>query len=182
MKKMLIVAMVVGMLLIGAASAVTVVIPGIAKANADAYAKGHAVVDLNPWTDATAISQFTDAKGNTYAFVSAKLDPVSWSLSDGQAVSQMTGTLTETNVNGPKQTIGVTLDQAVSKAMAFNYAEGSLKAEGATCTENIAKTSVSDDKISSLSIADSASEGFALGFVGTPNAQSPALPAVPLIP
>jgi len=182
MKKMILVAMLVGMLLIGAASA-SWARPSFGKAiaNADAYAKGKATIDLDPWTDAKITTIWSDAGANTWTFANAKLDPVSESVSNGWAVSQMAGKLTENKCWGPEQTVKVDLLQASSTATAFNYAEGSKIAEGNTFTANIATTSMSDDKISSLSIADSSSSGFAMGVPGTPITNPQPLPALPTL-
>lgn len=182
MKKMLLVAMLVGMLLIGAASAFMQPSLGTAKANADAYTKAKATIDLDPWTNAEIKTIWTNAGANTWTFANAKLDPVSESVSNGWAVSTIAGKLTENNWCGPKQTIVVDMLQAASTATAFNYAEGSKIADGSTFTANIATTSMSDDKISSLSIADSSSSGFAMGIPGTPITAPLALPALPTLP
>lgn len=186
MKKMLLVAMLVGMLLIGAASASwSWHKPPVGKAiaNADAYAKGKATIDLDPWTDAKIESMWSNAGSNTWTFANAKLDPVSESVSNGWAVSQITGAkLTENKCWGPEQTIKVDMAQASSTATAFNYAEGSKIADGSTFTANIATTSMSDDKITSLSIADSSSSGFAMGVPGTPITNPLPLPALPTLP
>lgn len=178
MKKMLLVAMLVGMLLIGAASAFVKPTFGTAVANADAYAKGKATVDLNPWTDANIKEMWTQGGSNTWTFANAKLDPVSESVSNGWAVSTIAGKLVESGWC-QKQVINVDKMQAYSQSTAFNYAEGSNLASGATNTVNIADTFMSDDRISSLSIADSSSSGFANGMPGTAIMPPKALPDLP---
>jgi hypothetical protein len=165
MKKLLI-AMLVGLLLIGAASAGG---PnhhdkdkkGIATSCANALAAGTAYVDkcvVAGSSDALTIK--TQSYTGTWQIDDAKVDPISASLSVGFATSAIDGDIKV----GGRHSSDVEADMsATSLATAFNFARGSDIATGTTNTFNIANNCITEDKLTSTSIAGSSSTGFAMG-------------------
>ncbi|RQW80513.1 MAG: hypothetical protein EHM14_04605 [Methanothrix sp.] len=162
MRKMLITAMLVGMLLIGAASATNFWIPkGTAKSCSDAFAKGGAYVDIDV-CKISAANVDSWAVTNTWQYDNAKLDPVSISYANGAAGSTIDATI-NTGFWVPST---AKLDAtAASQSTAFNFAQGSEIASGSTETFNIANTNANEYGLSSCSVAGSESNGFATGIV-----------------
>lgn len=161
MRKMLITAMLVAMLLIGAASATYWVPKGTAKSCADAFAKGTAYVDIDVCKISSAkIDSW--AVTNTWQYDNAKLDPVSISFANGAAGSSIDAKI-NTGFWVPST---AKLDAtAASQSTAFNFAQGSELASGSTDTFNIANTNADEHGLSSCSVAGSESHGYATGIV-----------------
>lgn len=162
MRKMLITAMLVGMLLIGAASATNFyMLKGTAKSCADAFAKGSAYVDIDVCKiSAAKIDSW--AMTNTWQYDNAKLDPVSISFANGAA-----GSTIDAKINtGFWVPSTAKLDAtAASQSTAFNFAQGSELASGSANTFNTALTDADENGLCSVSAAGSESHGFATGIV-----------------
>ena len=165
MKKLLI-AMLVGLLLIGAASAdrhnnQDKDKKGIASSCANALAAGTAYVDkcvVAGSSDALTIE--TQSYTGTWQIDDAKVDPISASLSVGFATSAIDG-----DIKAGKYCGVVEADMsATSLATAYNFARGSDIATGTTNTFNIANNCITENELTSTSIAGSSSTGFAMGI------------------
>jgi len=163
MKKLLI-AMLVGLLLIGAASA------GhhgndrdkksVAFSCANAFAAGTAYVDKCVIAGSTNdLNIETQSFTGTWQIDDAKVDPISASLSVGFATSEIGGDIKTGRHCG---TVDAEMS-ATSLSTAFNFARGSDIASGTTNTFNIANNCITDRALTSTSIAGSSSTGFAMG-------------------
>jgi len=172
MKKLLI-AMLVGLLLIGAASATPNVNDynknknhhkdiGIASSCANAFSMGTAYVDKCVVSGSCKdLDIATQSLASTWQIDDAKVDPISASLSIGFASSTVKG---EIDVGSKWHNEEVTADMsAASLSTAFNFARGSDIATGSTNTFNIANNCITDRALTSTSIACSSSTGFAMG-------------------
>jgi len=169
MKKILI-AILAGLLLIGAVSGhVNAPTIGIAKSNAEAFAKGKAIVDYDlVATSTVALDKLlvqSVVSTKTWEVADSKVDPIAASYSEGAAIGLIDGKI---NVNhGHTAMVQI---YAQSGASAYNAARGSLVAVGETETKNFADTWANEHSLGSVSTAMSESEGFAKG-VADPKAK-----------
>jgi hypothetical protein len=172
MKKLLI-AMLAGLLLIGAAAAHNNPQPvvGKAKSCAIALAGGEAVIDKDlVAASTTALKVYSGAATSTWQIDDAKVDPVSASYSAGSAFGYIAGNI---NVDDNDRNKHCNVDDnkvanveiwADAQSTAYNAARGSEYATGSTATFDDANVWADEGSLGSSSVAGSFSNGEACGI------------------